>query len=170
MGSDHHLIIFKITAGIARKWTCKVRDWKSVDWVHLQQDLHSSLQLCPNLFRNIDSPETLNVYERALTTNIHRSWIGMSTTSKSVNFPNHGGQLRSVSCASARTDLEDDGPVRAMRKTALLFCREDADFAMQLSRPRKRHGKTSTQRQVGTTTGASIGGWFALRARSKWRT
>ena len=72
MGSDHHLIVFKITAGVARGWTRKVRDWKSVDWVHLQQDLHSSLQLCPDLFRNIDSPETLNVYERALTANIQQ--------------------------------------------------------------------------------------------------
>ena len=75
-----------------------------------------------------------------------------------------------MSCANAKTDFDDDGPVRAMRKTALLSCREDADFAMQLSRPRKRHGKTSALRPVGTTTGASIGGWFVLRARSKWMT
>ena len=72
MGSDYHLIVFKITASVACRWTRKVRDWKLVDWVHLQQDLHSSLQLCPDLFRNIDSSETLNVYERALTTNIQQ--------------------------------------------------------------------------------------------------
>ena len=39
MGSDHHLIVFKITIGLARGWTRKVRDWASVDWFHLQQDL-----------------------------------------------------------------------------------------------------------------------------------
>ena len=61
-----------------------------------------------------------------------RPWTDMSTSSTSVNFPNRGGQLRSVNCASARIDFEDDGPVRVMRKTALLFCREDVDFAMQL--------------------------------------
>ena len=75
-----------------------------------------------------------------------------------------------MSCASAKTDFEDDGPVRVMRKTALLSCREDADFAMQLSRPRKRHGKTYAQRPAVTTTGASTGGWFVLRTWSKWRT
>ena len=49
-----------------------MRDRKSVNWLHLQQDLHSSLQLCSDLFRLIDSPATLNVYERALTANIQR--------------------------------------------------------------------------------------------------
>ena len=62
-----------ITIGLARGWIRKVRDWKSVDWFHLQQDLHSSLQLCTDLFRPIDSPETLSVYERALTTNIQQA-------------------------------------------------------------------------------------------------
>ena len=72
MGSDHHLITFQITIGLASGWSRKVRDWKSVNWLHLQQDLHSSLQLCPDLFRLIDSLATLNVYERALTANIQR--------------------------------------------------------------------------------------------------
>ena len=43
-----------------------------MDWVHLQQDLSWSLQLCPDLFQPIGSPETLNVYERDLTTNIQQ--------------------------------------------------------------------------------------------------
>ena len=75
--------------------------------------------------------------------------------------------MRSMSSVSAKIDFIVDGPARAMRKTVLLFYREDVNSAMRSSRPRKKLGETSALRPAGMTIGAYIGGWCILRAGPK---
>ena len=109
-----------------------------MDWFHLQQDLHSSLQLCTDLFRPMDSPETLSVYERVLTTNPQQVVNRHVHFKQICEFSKSGGQLISVSYDSVRTNFEEDGPVLATRKTVLYFCREDVNFAMQIIKGKKK--------------------------------